>query len=146
MATRVDPYLGKNFNIAIENTPAISLSEVLGIETTIDVVDYREGTDLPNTVRKLPGLARYGNVILKRGFTQDLSLWTWMYNNLSGQADRRQAVITLFDQAGNTVLQWSIKNAWPCRWSGPELRAESSDVAIETLELCCESIIMTGPS
>jgi len=49
-------------------------------------------------------------------------------------------LITLLDQADNAVLVWRLRNAWPCKWTGPVLNAGSSDVAIEQLELCHEGL------
>jgi phage tail-like protein len=146
MPTRIDPYLSRNFRVEIDNIPAAAFSEVLGLEATIDVVEYRTGTDAPDSVRKLPGLTKYPNITLKRGFTQDLSLWTWMHNNITGDLDRRNVGIILLDQAGNEVIRWTLSNAWPCKWTGPKLHAECSEVAIETLELCYESLGVSADS
>ena len=42
-----------------------------GLTAEGDAVDYREGTDMPLTVRKLLGLRKYANITLKRGYTQN---------------------------------------------------------------------------
>lgn len=110
--TRVDPYLVDNFRVEIQGvTKATSFSEVYGLEAAIDVVDYRAGDDLPNAVRKLPGLNKYTNVTLKRGLTSDISLWTWILSALNGRVQRATVVITLLDQADNPVWQWRLGNA-----------------------------------
>ena len=142
--TRIDPYLVDNFRVEIQGiTKATSFSEVYGLEAAIDVVDYRAGDDLPNAVRKLPGLNKYTNVTLKRGLTSDTSLWTWILSALNGKVQRAIVLITLLDQADNPVWQWKLGNAWPCRWTGPVLKAECSEVAIESLEICYESLQST---
>jgi phage tail-like protein len=41
----------------------------------------------------------------------------------------------MFDHAGETVKTWNITDAYPVKWTGPDLRATSMEVAIETLEL-----------
>jgi hypothetical protein len=43
----------------------IATTVVMVAETTVDAVDYRDGTDPPHA-RKLSGLTKYGNVTLKR--------------------------------------------------------------------------------
>jgi phage tail-like protein len=38
-----------------------------------------------------------------------------------------------------------LTNAWPCRWTGPALVANSSEVAFESLEICHEGLELTVP-
>jgi phage tail-like protein len=135
-----DPYLVSNFRVEIDSTASAAFSEVLGLDVSIDIVDYRNGTSLQGTAEKLPGLARYPNITLKRGFTQNADLWNWVKNILSGVSDKRSVSIVLQDAQHNDVLRWNVRNAWPCRWSGPALHAGSSEIAVETLEICHEGI------
>ncbi len=46
-------------------------------DASIDVIEYREGTDAGSGSRKLPGRVRYGNVTLRRGVSSDLDLYRW---------------------------------------------------------------------
>ena len=137
---RVDPYLSGNFRVEIDNTSVASFCEVQGLEISVEAVDYREGADPLLSVRKLPGLARYSNITLKRGYTQNQDLWAWMKNILNGVSDRRNGSIVLLDLEHNDVVRWNFRNAWPCRYAGPSLHADSNEVAIEAIELCCEQI------
>jgi phage tail-like protein len=36
---------------------------------------------------------------------------------------------------GQETWRWSFQNAYPVKWVGPELKADGSAVAIETIEL-----------
>ncbi len=137
-ATRTDPYLNGNFLVEIDGIQTTSFMEVSGLEASIDVIEYRSGDSAPPAVQKLPGLHKFTNITLKRGLTQDLSLWSWMQNFFDGNVQRVTVVIVLLDQARNPVWRWTLFNAWPCKWSGPVLNAECDDVAIETLEICYE--------
>jgi len=142
--TRVDPYLVGNFRVEIDGVTATSFTEVVGLEAALDVVDYRTGDSPELSVRKLPGLRKYTNITLKRGFTQDTSLWNWINNALTGNLVRANVTILLLDQADNPVLVWRLSNAWPCKWTGPTLVAQSCDVAIESLESCHEGLELTA--
>ncbi len=137
---RANPFTTGNFVVEIQGITATSFSEVSGLETSIDVVDYRAGDAKLNTEQKLPGLYKTSDVTLKRGLTQDTSLWNWINTALTGNVFRTSVVIKLLDQADNVVLTWRLRNAWPCKWSGPVLTAGSSDVAIETLQICHEGL------
>jgi phage tail-like protein len=143
--TRIDPYLSGNFRILIDNITVTHFSEALGLEAAVDVVDYRAGDSNENSVIKLAGLRRFSNITLRRGLTSDASLWNWFNNILSGTMDRRSVVVELLDAQDNLVWRWSLLNAWPCRWAGPSLVANSSEVALETVEICCESLT-AGPA
>jgi phage tail-like protein len=137
-ASRTDPYGRFNFILQIDGITKAAFSEVSGLVTETEVVEYREGGDLPNTVRKLPGLTKYSNIVLKRGITADTSLWTWRKTVIAGTVQRANGSVILLDASRNPVLRWNFRNAWPCKWEGPTLTAKSSDVAIETLELAHE--------
>jgi phage tail-like protein len=142
---RTNPFTAGNFLVEIQGITATSFSEVCGLETSIDVVEYRAGDAKLNTEQKLPGLYKTSDVILKRGLTQDLSLWNWINSAMSGNVVRTPIAIILLDQADNPVLIWKLRNAWPCKWTGPVLCAGSSEVAIETLQICHEGLELVTP-
>ena len=58
MATgdRRDPYRSFNFQLEIDGVPLGAFAEASGLTAEGDAVDYREGTDKQNNVRKLVGL------------------------------------------------------------------------------------------
>jgi phage tail-like protein len=43
--------------------------------------------------------------------------------------------IYLLDSGRRPRKAWNIMRAFPYKWSGPELRADASDVAFESVEL-----------
>ena len=90
-------------------------------------------------------LEKFCNITLKRGYTSDLSLWKWFRSFEQGVLQRTTMSITLLDEQHNPVLVWRVLRAWPCKYSGPLLNAKTSDVAIETLEICHEGIELAGP-
>jgi phage tail-like protein len=83
---------------------------------------------------------KYTHIVLKRGYTADGSLWKWRQNVIDGKVDRRPGSITLLDDARNTALKWEFREGWPAKLEGPGLNAKTSEVAIETLEICHEGI------
>jgi phage tail-like protein len=137
---RNDPYRGYNFRIELDNTSVASFREATGLSLNTDPVDYREGTDVWLSVRKLPGLRKYSNLTLKRGITQNEDLWNWYKNILNGVDDRRNGAIVLQDEQHTDVMRWNFQNGWICKWEGASLNATSNDVVIETIEICHERI------
>lgn len=137
---RDDPYSGFNFVVAIDGFEPMGFQEVSGLGVEVGVIEYRNGNDKRSTLRKMPGLKKYTPVVLRRGLVGDLSLWQWLDLNGDSGVDRRTARITLFDEGRQPVLTWNLYRAWPSKWEGPSLHAESNAVAIETLELTHEGL------
>jgi phage tail-like protein len=139
-SVRVDPFHGFNFRVELDNTAVAAFRECSGLSTTIDTVDYREGTDIPLTVRKYPGLSKQSNLVFKRGITDNEDLWKWYKNILNGVPDRRNGAVILQDEQHNDVLRWNFENGFICKYEGPTLNATSNDVAIESIEICHERL------
>ncbi len=141
MATgqRIDPYAQFNFRVEIDGVTVAGFSEIGGLTTEQDVIDYREGSE-PPTVRKLPGLSKYTNIQCKRGFTKDVQLWNWRKTTIDGLTERRSGSIILRNEAGEDVLRWNFREGWISKWEGPTLNATTNEVAIESLEICHEGL------
>lgn len=137
---QANPFTNSRFLVEIDGIVASAFREVSGLEASIEVVDHQDGSTRTNSEQKLPGLRKFGNITLKRGVTTDLSLWNWFKSVLDGNLTRANIRIVLLDQQGNAVLSWLAHNAWPCKWSGPYLSAVSTDLALETLEICHEGL------
>jgi len=105
---------------------------VSGLTTETTVIEYREGNERATT-RKIPGLTKYSNIVLKRGITKDRSLWNWRKTVIDGATLRTSGSIILLDESRQEVARWNFREAWPCKWEGPALNAKSGEVAIETL-------------
>jgi phage tail-like protein len=140
---RDDPYAGYNFLITIpgvaEEGLRAAFSEVSGLEAEIEVIEYRTGGE-DFTVRKLPGLKKFTNITLKRGIVGDAAFWNWVRAGLQGQVQRVNGTIDLLDETRTPVMRWRFHRGWPCKYSGPSLRAGTSEVAMETLEIAHEGL------
>ena len=137
---RRDPYRTSNFQLDIDGVPLGAFSECSGLTAEGDAVDYREGTDVQLSVRKLTGLRKFSNITLKRGYTQDKSLWLWFRNILNGVQDRRNVTITLLNEQRQPVLRWHAENAWINKIEGPSFKAAGNEVAMESVELVHEGL------
>lgn len=137
---REDPYPSFNFLMEIDNVSIAGFSEVSGLSQDGDVIEYREGSDIPLTVRKLTGLRKFANLSLKRGYTTNGDLWNWRRNILDGRKDRRNGSIVLLDEERNRVMEWRFENGWISKYEGPALNAKGTDAAIETIEICHEGL------
>jgi phage tail-like protein len=137
---REDALRGYNFRVEIHGVARNGFRNCTGLDTTSPPVEYREGTMKPYTNRKLPGLVKYSNIVLKGGIVQDGSLWEWRKKTIDGKTERQNVSIILFDESGQEKRRWNVREAWPTAWDGPALDATVTEVAIETLEIANEGI------
>jgi phage tail-like protein len=141
---RVDPYLSFHFLVEIEGLVIGGFNEVTGLTVEVEIEEYREG-GLNAYVHKLAGPTRYpNNLVLKHGLTDSDTLWNWHQDVASGNIRRRNGSIILLDSAGEEQWRWNFVDAYPVRWVGPDLRAGSAEVAIETLELVHRGLSIPG--
>jgi phage tail-like protein len=144
MATgdRFDPYRGYNFKLELGTTAVAGFRECTGLSFTTDPVEYREGTDTPVHARKLTGIHKFSNLTLKRGMTQNADLFKWYKTVLDGAVERRDGAVVLQDEQHNPVMRWNFENGWICKWEGPMMNATSNDVALESIEICVEQVLL----
>ena len=117
--------------------------EVSGLEITTEVIEYREGGDPNQPARKLPGLTRCKNILLKRGILKgDNDFFNWMRTTTENQVEHRDIIIKLLDKNQKLVMSWRALNAFPVRLSGPVLNAGANEVAIEELELTHDGLVI----
>lgn len=138
---RTDPYRSFRFLVEIDGIVQGGFNEVTIPDSAQDPIEYREGGDLP-TVRKIPGLIKYGNVVLKWGTTDSLELYEWrrqVENGKMADARRNMAVIVL-DEEGSPASRWEFSSAWPTKYDAPDLKATGNEMAIETLEIAHEGM------
>ena len=124
---------------------SVGFTEVSGLDITRDVIEYRDGSSPEFSKIKMAGMQKYSNITLKRGtFASNNEFYTWLYTNInktSADMTRRNISISLLDEEHNPIVIWKILNAWPCKLVSTDLKSsDSTDVAIETLELAHEGL------
>ena len=79
---------------------------------------------------KVPGRLKWPNLVLKRGITDNNSLFEWMakcsgegFEKEQRKVTRQTGSIALLDAIGRTVRQWKFRDAMPVRWTGPSFAA-----------------------
>ena len=141
MATnaRGDPYLGHRFVVEIGNVVVAGFSSVSGLSLEMQPEEVQEGGE--NTFsHKLPTRFGHQNLVLKRGLTDYLGLWEWIWDSLHGVITRKRVDVYLQQDPDTRVSGWSFLEAYPVKWTGPEFNADGSAVALETLELAHNGI------
>lgn len=140
------PYVQFNFlvNLGTGDDTGVDagFQEVSGLQTSVDVIEYRNGNSKINAPIKLTGLNRVGNVTLKRGLIGTLSLYQWLDDiRNGGNAGLRTVTISLQDEGHTSnVMQWRLINARIVKHSSGPLNARGQDVAMEEIEIAFERL------
>jgi phage tail-like protein len=136
-ALPLPPYQTFNFAVELEGVLVGGFTEVTGLESTIEVEEYREG-GVNGFVHHLPGRTSYSNLTLRHGLTSLGTLWNWYSDTTEGVISRRNGTIMLLNTQQVPVMWWNFRNALPVRWTGPTFNATSDEVGVEELELTHE--------
>ena len=136
------PYGNYNFLVIIDGVEVGGFAEVIIPGIVIDVIEFRNGNDPENAVRKIPGLAKYPDVTLKRGIVGALALYDWVNDVRNGDAGaNRNVAIRLQNEFRNEIVwTWLLHRAWPSQYSFGPLNAKGKDLAMEELTLTYERL------
>jgi phage tail-like protein len=138
-----NPYSAFNYTVEVDNEQIAAFQEVSGLDSENQPIEYREGADPMNTMRKLPGMEKYPNLTLKRGITGSLKLWEWRKEVRDGGTTyppTRNVTVQLLNEKHEPVMKWKLINAWCCKLSGPSLNAKNNEIAIETMEMAYDRL------
>ncbi len=147
MADVIDPLVGFNFRLEVEKVPAGFFTEVSGLGSENDVVEQKTLDPAGHeVVIKVPGRLKWGDIVLKRGITNDMKIWQWRQEVIDGKMEKARAncSIIMQDRTYADVARWDFQNAWPSKVSGPTLKSDSSEFGIEELTLVHEGISRTS--
>lgn len=122
---------------------SIAFSEVSGLDIETEVIEYRHGASPEYSKSKMPGLRKFSNVTLKRGvFASDNDYYEWFNTVNLNTIERRDVIISLLNEEHAPVVVWKIKNAWPIKIQSTDLKADGNEVAIESMELVHEGLVI----
>ena len=125
----------------------VAFQEVSGMDAEVQVIEYRKSNSPLFSTEKMPGIAKYGNITMKRGiFVNDNSFWAWMSEIKMNTIKRRTVLIKLLDEAGEVTMQWQLNNAWPTKITGTDLKSDGNEVAVDTIEIAHEQLVITNGS
>lgn len=129
------------FSVRVGDDMDIKFSEVTGLEETAQLIEYRHGDSKVFNSTKMPGLRKIGHVTMRKGvFANDRKFGQWFSEVSMNTVSRRTVVINLLDEAGVPTMVWTLHNAWPTKVTGTDLKSDSNEAAVETLEFAFEGM------
>lgn len=129
------------FYVSIETQNGFSacFTECSGLSAKRKYEPYFQG-GMNNAQVLVLGQMQFSEVTLKRGVTNDPSFLNWAIADPPVAAT--SFVITVFNQAGETMQTWTLTNVVPTGWQGPSLQADATTVAIEELTVAYEALTL----
>ncbi len=129
-----------HFRVTFDAT-VINCSEVTGLNTELDVIEYRDGASVLFSTQKMSGLRKFGDIVIKKGvFASDKDYWVW-YNSVQMNTPLRKTItIELLDETHAPIMTWALTNAWPKKVENPDFKSDASEVAVETITLVHEGL------
>lgn len=137
-----------NYKVEIDGE-AIAFSEVSGLSIGFETTTYKEsptesGKVGPNVFR-MPGQPTQASVSLKKGLVRGGSiaaLYGWINTTRINQIRKKDIIVRLMDETGAAVISWKVINAFPTKLDAPTFDANSNDVAVESMELVADAIMI----
>ncbi len=106
-------------------------------------VDFQEVSGLDT--EEIPSTKKSGKVTLRKGvFEKGNAFWDWFNQIEMSTIERQSVVISLLDEDGAPKIVWSLNNAWPTKITCTDMKSEGNEVAVETIEVTHESLIITN--
>lgn len=134
-----------NFQVSWGTQAKIPFQEVSGLDTETQIIEYRHSNSPAFSTIKMPGIKKFGNVTMKKGiFVKDNKFWDWYSQITMNTIKRIGVVVQLLDEKGNPTMTWTLTNAWPTKISSPTLKSDGNEVAIQTIEIAHEGLVIAN--
>ena len=109
--------------------------EVTGLSAEVSTEEFREG-GLNEYAHRIPTGAKYGNLVMKRGFIKDSEVATWFKNAVENFTfEPKDLMVVLLNEEHQPLASWTFLRAYPVKWSLSDFKAQENALAIESLEL-----------
>ena len=143
-STATWPLVKFSFQVKWDDAELI-FQDVTGLSSETQVIEYRGGNSKVYSTVKMPGIQKFGNITLKKGiFKGDKALWD-KYNLIKMNTIKRSTIlISLLDETNAVAMSWKLLNAFPCKMSVSDMKADANEIAVETMELAHEGLSLSA--
>jgi phage tail-like protein len=140
------PLPAYNFRVEIDGQ-AVGFTEVSGLNIAYETITYQESSLKGPGPRILymPGKPKVTTLTLKKGVVTGASvatLYGWINTVALNRVAKKDIMIRLCDENGAAVVSWKVLNAFPTQLDAPAFTASSNDVAIESMQLTADNLIV----
>ena len=142
MASAQKPRPTNHFRLNVGGKEAIGqFREVSGLDTENEIIEQKEvDANGRPVVVKVSGNLKWSNIELKRGVDVDKGLYEWrrMVEDKGPDQARTDCTLELLDYDGSAIATYNIKAAWPSKYTGVAMNANSNEIAVEAITICHE--------
>lgn len=129
------PLTGYQFAIEIGGVLHGGFSECSQFAVQWQVEKVKEG-GVNHYEHQLPTRIKAAKLTLKHGANITPDLWRWLTQGMyDGHVEYLNMSIVMFETGWVEVKRWNLERAYPIEWKGPSLKADSKNVAIESLTI-----------
>ena len=133
----------------------LSFQSVSGLNSEVVTETYSEGGN-NEFDHVLPVKTQYSPLVLKRGLwipekvqAGESKIQAWFHEMMQQRkVQPKNLIINLLNRSrGNNSIHmsWSVRRAWPLKWSISDFNAQESQVVIESMEMHYDSFTITKP-
>ncbi|MFM8530241.1 MAG: phage tail protein [Ilumatobacteraceae bacterium] len=129
------------FLVEVDGRQLGQFREVSGLTVSVEFQEVVEGGQ-NFFAHKLPGRFTFPNVTLRRGLTEDNGLIAWIDECTAGgfekkgkKLKRTTVAIVLLSSNGKRLRTWTLQEAFPVSWKGPDFSIQSDDFLVEEVEI-----------
>lgn len=139
------PVPGFYFSVEIDGD-VIAFQEVTGLDQESEILEYRAGNNKNFITQKRLGMAKASTITFKKGvFESDDRLGEMAWDSIIEHkfhsfGEPIDLLVYLNEESGNPIASWAIYNAIPVKVTGPSLKSDSSEVAVESIEFAHEGL------
>jgi phage tail-like protein len=137
------PIAASRFGLSVDGVNIATFSELQGITTKVDVIEFRESTAEGVRIVKIPGAtAPEGEVKFKMAMGSNLSMNSWLEAAQAGMMDeaRKSCSLVMYDAENKPVARFYLENAWPAKCVLSPMRAGGNDVLQQEWSIVYETI------
>ncbi len=121
---------------------SIICSEVSGLNSTIEPIEYRDGKSEFFYPIKRPGMQKFDDVVLTKAVFEDDEDFAAWHEKVAMERDeyRDTVTIVLKNETDEPVMSWELQNAWVSKWEMPDMNSTANEVAVEKITLVCDNV------
>lgn len=130
-------FQGSFFSLELDDVKLGYFTACSGLAIELEVVTHKVAQkDGKHLERKIPGRAKYGEVVMKRGYSDNRDLYEWFAKVVvAGKFERKTAAIVVLSRDGVEVARFNLDKCWPSKLTGSDLSAKSDEVIIEEVTI-----------
>jgi len=139
-----DVFASYHFVLEVDGEMVGMFQDLDGVSMEREVITARHNLpDGKEVIKKVPGQQQIGDLVLKRGKTEDQKLWDWMVlvnEGKMGEARKTGSVI-IYNYDGEEALRYNFENGWPSRVALHGFSSGGSEILVEECTIVHEGLV-----